>query len=69
MQNVFSFFELNSNYSNDAASDRDQESLEHIDDNIRNKKILCAATVLQAFLRKKPNEKVNYMGIINDFKL
>lgn len=49
----------------------DQESLEEIDDAVRNRRIACAATVIQAFVRNRDNqgEKVSYMDIINNFHI
>lgn len=55
----------------DDKTDIDEESLEEIEDAIREKKIKCAAAVVQAFLRNKanPREKINYMDIIKNFRI
>lgn len=58
-------------FSDDDRSDQNQETCAEIEAIIRDKKIHCAAALVQAFLNKSknPTQTVNYMEIINSYSV
>lgn len=74
---IFLVFKINFQYQNlnfncsDKVSTVDEETFEEIETSVRNKKIMCAATMIKAFINSSAdrNEQVDFMGILNSIRL
>ncbi|XP_055326091.1 mutS protein homolog 5-like [Sitodiplosis mosellana] len=61
----------NQTKKSDAVSSVGEMTIEEIESDVRNKKIACASTMIKAFINSSANrnEEVNYMKILDSFRL